>query len=292
MGAAAPRLAMNPESTRYLRPTELSAALAALSSCPRVILAGGTDLYATGTPQPERLRAPILDISAIEPLRSVRLEARQLMLGATVSWASVRDASWPPWLRALQQCAAQVGGEQVQNVATIAGNLCNASPAADGVPPLLALSARLELASAKGRRMIDLEEFVLGARRTALRSDELVTAVHIPARSPAARSAFYKLGARSSLVISIVSLALSFDFDAQDRICYAGLAVGSCAARAQRLHALESRLVGLDRATAAALEVPPLSELTPIDDVRGSAAYRREAVAVLVRRGLRELCRG
>lgn len=283
---------MSPESTRYLRPAELPTALGALALSPRLVLAGGTDLYASGTPAPARLRAPILDITAIERLRTLRLEAQQLTLGAAVTWSAVREARWPPWLRALQQSAAQVGGEQVQNVATIGGNLCNASPAADGVPPLLALSTRLELASAAAQRTVELDEFLLGARRTALQPDELVTALHIPRRSQRARSAFYKLGARSYLVISIVSLAVTLDFDLEGRICYAGVAVGSCAGRARRLSSLESRLLGLERTSASALELPELAELAPIDDVRGSASYRREAVAVLARRALQELCRG
>lgn len=283
---------MSPESTRYLRPNELSAALAALTSSPRLILAGGTDLYASGTPQPERLRSPVLDLTAIERLRSIQFEAQELTLGAAVTWAAIRDAPWPPYLRALQQAAAQVGGEQVQNVATIAGNLCNASPAADGMPPLLALSARIQLASLKGTRTLELDEFVLGARRTALRPDELLAAVCLPHRSERARSAFYKLGARSYLVISIVALAATLDFDLQGRICYAGFAVGSCAARARRLTLLESRLIGLNRAEAPALKLPEPIEIAPIDDVRASADYRREATAVLLRRALRELCDG
>lgn len=284
---------MRPESAQYLRPTGLPAALATLAAAPRVVLAGGTDLYATGMPMPERLRQPVLDITALEALRAVRIEDQELIIGATATWASVRDGELPVWLRALRQAAAQIGGEQIQNVATVAGNLCNASPAADGVPPLLALSARVELASIRERRSVALDEFVVGPRRTACRADELMVAIRVPLRSEQARSAFYKLGARSYLVISIVSLAITLDFDARGRINYAGLAVGSCSARPQRLRSLESRLLGLDRRSLGGLPwSDALAEIAPIDDIRGSAAYRREAVATLLPRALREVCGG
>jgi CO/xanthine dehydrogenase FAD-binding subunit len=284
---------MNPDSAQYLRPTGLSAALAALAAAPRLVLAGGTDLYATGVPMPAKLRQPVLDITAIKRLRNIGVEGNELIIGATATWADVRDGELPVCLRALKQSAAQVGGEQVQNVATIAGNLCNASPAADGVPPLLALSARIDLASARGVRTVPLEEFILGPRRTACRPEELVVAVRVPLLSSNARSSFYKLGSRSYLVISIVSLAATLDFDASGRISYAGFAVGSCSARAARLTSLESRLVGLDRVSAKAVSIPSnISEIAPIDDIRGSGAYRRDAVATLLQRSLRELCDG
>ena len=284
---------MVPDSAKYLRPTELSTALASLSTAPRVVLAGGTDLYATGVPVPERMRQAVLDITAIEHLRGIRLEKSEVIIGACTTWAEVRNAELPEWFRSLKQSAAQVGGEQVQNVGTVAGNLCNASPAADGVPPLLALSARIELASARGVRTVALKDFVLGPRRTACQPDELVVAIRMPMRSANCRSAFYKLGSRSYLVISIATLAATLDFDANGRISYAGLAVGACSASARSLISIESRLVGLDRAAARSLPIPDeMPELSPIDDIRGSAAYRRDAVSTLVRRALHELCDG
>jgi len=219
---------MVPDSARYLRPTELSTALASLSAAPRVVLAGGTDLYATGVPTPERLREAVLDITAIGRLRGIRVESAEVVIGACTTWAEVRDAELPAWFHALKQSALQVGGEQVQNVGTVAGNLCNASAAADGVPPLLALSARIELASTRGVRTLALQDFILGPRRTACAPDEIVVAIRVPLRSAKARSAFYKLGARSYLVISIAALAATIDFDAKGRISYAGLAVGAC----------------------------------------------------------------
>jgi CO/xanthine dehydrogenase FAD-binding subunit len=284
---------MNPESAPYLRPSELRVALATLAAAPRVVLAGGTDLYASGTPMPAKLRQSVLDITAIDQLRGIREDRGQLLIGATATWADVCSANLPAWFQGLKQAASQVGGLQIQNVATVAGNLCNASPAADGIPPLLALSALIDLDSARGARTVSLEEFVLGSRRTACSSDELVTAVRIPRRSAQARSVFCKLGARSYLVISIVSLAVTLDFDAKGRICYAGIAVGSCAARARRLTALEERILGLDRSAARALSInDDMAEISPIDDIRATAAYRRDALATLLKRALDEVCGG
>jgi CO/xanthine dehydrogenase FAD-binding subunit len=284
---------MNTDFARYLRPNELSVALAILAAAPRVVLAGGTDLYATGTPMPPKLRQRVLDITAIERMRGIRMDRAEVVVGATATWADVREANLPIWLRGFKQAASQVGAEQIQNVATVAGNLCNASPAADGTPPLLALSALIDLASARGARTVALEDFVLGSRRTICSADELVTAVRIPARSARARSVFYKLGARSYLVISIVSLAVTVDFDSNGCICYAGLAVGSCAARPRRLHSLESRLHGLERGAARVMSISEeIPEISPIDDFRGTAAYRRDVLVTLLQRALREICGG
>jgi N-methylhydantoinase B len=288
---------MNNEAPQYLRPSELQAALASLAALPRLVLAGGTDLYASGTPMPQRLRQPVLDITAIDSLRAIRCERAGILIGATATWADLCRANLPLWCLGLKQAASQVGALQIQNVATVAGNLCNASPAADGVPPLLALGARIDLASVRGVRTLKLEEFLLGPRRTACAGDELVTGLRLAERSERARSVFYKLGARSHLVISIVSLAVSVDFDAHGRVTYAGIAVGSCAARPQRLLGLESRLLGTDRAGAQTLAqefatAADAPEIAPIDDIRGTALYRRDALATLLRRALREVCRG
>ena len=177
----------------------------------------------------------------------------------------------------------------MQNVGTVAGNVCNASPSADGIPVLLALDAQVELASLTGRRCVPLSEFVLGNRRTARLPGELVTAILVPRRERA-RSSFLKLGNRRYLVISIAMVAVLIDTDADGVICYAGIAVGSCSEVAQRLRTLEHKLLGQRAASGlSALATPQdLQVLSPIDDVRGSAAYRRDAALTLVRRAIEE----
>jgi CO/xanthine dehydrogenase FAD-binding subunit len=190
----------------------------------------------------------------------------------------------------LKQAAREVGGRQIQNAGTLAGNLCNASPAADGVPPLLALDAEIELAGASGARRLPLASFITGNRRTALAPGELMVAIHIAKPEHEARSAFVKLGARRYLVISIAMAAATLEIDG-GRIAAARIAVGACSAVAQRLPRLEAALLGapVDQRLGNLVDEAQLAPLTPIDDVRGSAAYRRDAVVTLLRRLLASL---
>ena len=154
---------------------------------------------------------------------------------------------------------------QIQNAGTLAGNLCNASPAADGVPALLVLDAEVELASAAGTRRLALADFILGNRKTARRPGELVTAVRIPKASAAGRSHFVKLGARRYLVISIVMAAARLAVDEAGLVSEAAIAVGACSAVAQRLPALEAALLGepADATLAERVEAGHLAGLAP-----------------------------
>jgi CO/xanthine dehydrogenase FAD-binding subunit len=274
---------------RFERPQSIAEAARLLASGPWAVLAGGTDLYPAHVGR--RVAAPLLDITAIVGLRGIRRDERGWTIGATTTWTDVVRADLPPLFDALKAAAREVGGVQIQNAGTVAGNLCNASPAADGTPVLLALGARVVLQSMRGERELALDEFVLGSRRTALGADELVVAVRIPARSMHARSAFAKLGGRRYLTISISTVAVVVVFDANGAIVEAAVAVGSCSAVARRLPALEARLLGVPAGNdpADVLDLADLAPLTPIDDLRGSAAYRRDATATLVRRALHEV---
>ena len=273
---------------RFERPQSIAEAARLLASGPWAVLAGGTDLYPAHVGRP--VATPLLDITAIAALRGIHRDERGWTIGATTTWTDVVRAELPPLFDALEAAAREVGGVQIQNAGTVAGNVCNASPAADGTPVLLALGARVVLQSERGERELALDEFVLGSRRTARADDELVVALRIPARSARARSAFAKLGGRRYLTISISTVAVVVDVDANGAVAEASVAVGSCSAVARRLPALEARLIGVaaDSDLAARLELDDLAPLTPIDDLRGSAAYRRDATATLVRRALRE----
>jgi CO/xanthine dehydrogenase FAD-binding subunit len=180
---------------------------------------------------------------------------------------------------------------QIQNAGTLGGNLCNASPAADGTPNLLALDALVELQSTRQLRRMPVSRFVLGNRRTGRESNEIVTALIIPKPKGKCRSSFLKLGARKYLVISIVMVAAVIEEGVGGTVAGARIAVGSCSAVAQRLPALEAALQGRRIGPALADAVTPahLAALTPISDVRGTAEYRSEAAIELVRRSLREL---
>jgi len=273
----------------YLRPTTLDQAVNALQHHRAQVLAGGTDFYpALGERWPS---TPVVDITAVSKLKGVSVHEDSFRIGGLTSWSEVIAAQLPPCFDMLKSAAREIGGVQIQNRGTIAGNLCNASPAADGVPPLLALDAEVELVSSGGTRRVSLEDFIMGNRKTLRRADEILTAVIIPRVVEDARSLFLKLGARRYLVISIAMVAVVLAMDERRRIRDIRIAVGSCSARAQRLRELECSLNGVPAQGDLGGLVSPhhLRTLSPIDDVRATAAYRRDAVLTLVRRAL-QIC--
>ncbi|MBM3571920.1 MAG: xanthine dehydrogenase family protein subunit M [Alphaproteobacteria bacterium] len=277
---------------KFLRPDTLDGALAALAGERWTVLAGGTDHY------PARVVAPrhdenVMDISGLASLRGIADAGDHWRLGALTTWSEMAAAALPPCFDGLRAAAREVGGEQIQNRATIAGNLCNASPAADGVPPLLTLDGVVELARMGGTRQIPLDRFILGNRRTDRRDSELVTAIRVPKVAARARSAFLKLGARRYLVISIVMVAGLLEVDRAGRVTAARIAVGACAPMARRLLLLETELIGhpADAGLAAMVHSSHLAPLSAIDDARADAAYRYHAALVLVRRCLVQMTR-
>ena len=270
----------------YLRPARLSEALAALAERPRVVLAGGTDVYPARVGRP--LDDDVLDITALADLRRIIDEDKEWRIPALATWTDVIEADLPPLFDGLKLAAREVGGVQIQNTGTVCGNLCNASPAADGMPNLLALDAMVELASQRGTRTVPVGEFVTGNRQTVRRPDELVVSLRVPKPRQPARSTFVKLGARKYLVISIAMVAAVLEVAADRTVSAARLAIGACSAAAQRLPALERELVGqrVDPSLGDIVNARHVASLTPIDDVRGTAAYRRDAAVTLLRRAL------
>ena len=283
----------------FFRPTDIGDALSALADggpggAPWVVIAGATDHY------PARVgRAPvedILDVTAIRRLRGIEAvggtEDRPSgwHIGALTTWTDLVETPLPPMFEGLKAAALAVGGLQIQARGTVVGNVCNASPAADGTPNLLALDAAVDLASERGTRRVPIGAFVTGNRRTVRAADELVTGLFIPAAMPGAKvcSVFEKLGSRAYLVISIAMVAAVVEVGADARIAQARIAVGACSEVAQRLPALEAVLAGQPATPEAAqlVDAAQLADLAPIDDVRGTAVYRREAALVLVRRAL------
>ena len=278
----------------YLRPADLRTALEALAAGvadgrPRVVVAGATDHY------PARVGRvvdeDVVDVSGIGTLAAIERDNVGWRIPAGVTWTTLAEADLPPLFDGLRAAARAVGGRQIQNRATVVGNVCNASPAADGLPNLLALDTVVELASSRGVRRIAVNEFVTGNRKTVRAPDELVTGLFVPEPPGTARSTFLKLGSRAYLVISIAMVAVVIVVDAGRRIVSARVAVGACSAVAARLPALEADLRGEFAAPSLEKVVRPahLAGLSPIDDVRGSAAYRRQAAEVLVRRAIAEV---
>jgi CO/xanthine dehydrogenase FAD-binding subunit len=274
----------------YLRPDTLDKAVNALASSGGKILAGGTDFFPSLGDRP--VIVDVVDISGIAELNGIVEEPDYIRIGGLTTWTEVIQAALPRCFDGLKAAAREIGGVQIQNRGTVAGNLCNASPAADSIPPLLTLDAEVELASQAGTRRVLLADFIVGNRKTLRRPGEILSRVFVPRTVENAASTFLKLGARRYLVISIAMVSVVIQADAVGRVADARVAVGSCSAVATRLTNLERTLLG---APVAGLEslvgADHLKDLSPISDIRGTAAYRQDAALRLVQRALNAFAR-
>lgn len=272
----------------FLRPGNLNEALDALVHTRGTVLSGGTDLFPAFTGS--QLPGTVIDISGVAELKGIDATQEYFQIGGRTTWRELLDAPLPPGFDGLRAAAREIGSVQIQNQATVAGNICNASPAADGVAALLALGAEIVLASRDGSRVVSLSNFVQGNRKTLRQPDEILTSIRIPRRWENAASSFLKLGARRYLVISIVMVAANLLIDPGWRIREAAVCVGACSPKALRLTELEKTLTGrpVGPQIAAAVRPEHFSALSPIDDIRATAAYRLDAAQTLVRRALTE----
>lgn len=269
------------------RPRDLADALAALASEPEArLLAGGTDLMV-------QINAGHHDPSTIVSLRRLadlkgwdRVDG-DLLLGAGMSYAAMQvelDVAAP----SLSLAARTVGSPQIRNAGTLGGNLGTASPAGDTLPPLAALEAEVVIATQQGDRRVPIDEFVVGVKRTVLRPVEIIREVRVPAaRGP---QVFLKVGPRNAMVIAVASCAIVLDVPSQRVRCALG-AVAPTPVRTLEAERFASAEVDWERATVSDAAAARFGELAataaaPIDDHRSTAAYRREAVEVIARRGL------
>jgi carbon-monoxide dehydrogenase small subunit/xanthine dehydrogenase small subunit len=281
-----------PAAPSYYRPRSLDDAIEILAQRAGEVrpVAGGTDILVEakdGQRDPGRL----FDISAVPELKGIEERNGDLWMGAASTHTEIMESHLVAhWLPALHQACAVIGGPQIRNRGTLGGNLANASPAADAVPPLLAAGAVLEIVSANGRREIAIDDFYLGYRKSALEPDELIVGVRVP-RRPGLRSAFLRLGQRQAQAISKVSLALAMTFR-DGRPEFVRVALGAVAPTVIRALETEKALMaggyeGLLRARTTIRE-----EVRPIDDIRSTAEYRRQMASVLLDRAVRRIVEG
>lgn len=276
----------------FTRPADMPEALEALAHNGRVVpVAGGTNILVN------LKRAPldadlVVDLTGLEELTPISENNGSVRMGAGFTFARLLE--WRPGgaIEGLMRpmCVA-FAGPLIRNLATVGGNVCDASAAADISPPLLALDAAVELESAaRGRRRLPLAEFFQGVRRTARRPDELLTAIKFPCPAEDERWFYYKLGKRKADAISIVSIAMTVSLE-QDKVEQARIALGAVAPVAMRTPETEALLLGetLDEAVINAAAATAARESRPIDDFRATGAYRRQMVEALVRRGLTEI---
>ncbi len=262
----------------------LADALAQLASSDKQVLAGGTDVFTLDWPAQQQF----INIARVPELKTIEEHDVYWRIGAAVTWSDLASAKLPVLFDGLIAAGKEVGSIQIQNAATIVGNVCNASPAADGTPVLIAMDAEIEITDKSGTRVLPICEFVLGPRSIALKPDQLVVAIRIPKKPGSVTSQFCKLGSRKYLVISFVSIAAVIAVES-NFITSAGIAVGSCSPVACRLASLEARLVNQPLQVLSDIEVTPeadLAPLTPIDDKRATADYRLQAAQSLLQRTL------
>jgi xanthine dehydrogenase small subunit len=269
-----------------LRPQSLAEAVRHLEADPALVpTAGCTDLMVRG-PEALHLMDRVIDLLGVPELRGIREVDGGLEIGATTSFTEIRrSAAVRAAFPALAEAAAVVGGWQIQNRATLGGNMANASPAGDSLPVLLALDAVVVAAGAGGLREIPYADFHTGYRKTALRPGEIVARVRIPGLPEGGFQAFRKVGTREAQSISKVVVAMTGRIEG-GKISELRLAAGSVAPTPVRLRAAEEAVrgasPGAQAADAAGREAA--RGVTPIDDVRSTADYRRFALERVVRR--------
>lgn len=255
------------------------------------ILAGGTDVmvqYLQGDISPSVL----LHVRRLEELRGIDTNGVTTLGALTTHWELATSSVLGGLHPALGEAAATVGGRQTQNVGTIAGNVVNASPAADLVPPLLVADATVELASAGGTRTLPLERFLVGRRRTAREPGEIVTRFSLDPPGPRTGEVYLKVGRRRAMEVAVVGLAARLAFDEDGTVADARIAVCSVAPAPFRASAAEAALRGsrLEEAAISDAGSHLLESAQPIDDPRASAAYRRRVLAPLLGRAV-GICR-
>jgi CO/xanthine dehydrogenase FAD-binding subunit len=275
----------------YFRPDTLDEAVHVLASSGGQVLAGGTDFFPSLGDRP--VSGTVVDISRLSELKGVVRDAKYIRIGGLTTWSEIVRTALPRCFDGLKAAAREIGGIQIQNRGTVAGNLCNASPAADSVPPLLTLDAEVELTSQASTRRIPLADFIVGNRKTLRQPGEILSQIFVPRTLENAASTFLKLGARRYLVISIAMVAVVLQKDSACRVSEARVSIGSCSAVARRLTQLEHALRGASAAPGlgSLATADYLKNLSPITDLRATAVYRRDAALHLVQRAL-DACAG
>ncbi len=276
----------------YLRPDNMADAIAALQATEEpCVLAGGTDLLIglkTRTVKPQCL----IDLKGIPDLDAIQYD-NGFKLGALTT---VRDIEVSPLIRekipVLSEAAATLGSIQIRNRATVGGNLCHGSPAADMAAILLAMNSKVEIATGNGARTIELDQFFSAPNQTALKPNEVLSQIIIPEEIERFKGIYLKHGPRKAMDIGIVNIAIVLDADAASGLCnQIMIALGAVAPRPIRARKAEALLNGaklnpeaIQKAAGAAAD-----EATPITDFRASAGYRKDLVINLVARGIDQI---
>jgi CO/xanthine dehydrogenase FAD-binding subunit len=273
---------------RYEAPSSLDQAVALLAQATGEarVLAGGTDLLVqmkTDMIEP----ALVVDIKGIAELRQIKEEGGGYRIGAAVSGAELKEhprlsTVWPGVIEA----ANLIGSTQIQGRATMGGNLCNGSPAADSVPALIAAAAKASVVGPKGRRDVPVEEIMVGPRKLSLAKGEVIASFVLPAKAARTADAYLRFIPRTEMDIAVVGCGVCLTLDARGVCSAARVSLGAVAARPLLVAPAAAALVGtrLDEAAMNKLDAAARAACQPIDDKRGTKEYRIKVAGVLARR--------
>ena len=267
----------------YFQPNDLNSAFDILKNNSNLTIAAGcTDLFPVTNNI--SLDKNILDITNINSMRGFGLNNENTKIGAATTWTDIINENLPSCYDMLKACAKEVGSIQIQNLGTIGGNICNASPAADSIPCLLALDAKLELLSVNNQRIIPIDEFILGSRKTKLQQGEILTSIIIPKEKEKGSSSFKKIGARKYLVISISMVACRI-LISDNVIEDISISIGSCSEVAKRIFSIERQLINknIKENIFNQVDFSQLNEISPITDIRSTQVYRLKASQSLIK---------
>ena len=275
-------------AVEYAKPQSIDDAIRALNNAPAGarVLAGGTDLLVQL--RAGHVRPPVIvDLKGIAELRRIEVTATGFRIGAAVAGAELGEhaqfaAEWPGVTEAFHL----IGSTQIQGRASIGGNLCNASPAGDTIPAMIAVGARCVIATATGERELPVEQFVVGVGRNALVPGELLLGLRLPRAGAGTSDAYLRFTPRTEMDIAVAGCGVSVTLDASGVCTHARVGIGAVAPTALLVPAAAAALVGtrLDDAALAAAGAACSAAASPITDKRGTADYRRKVVGVLCRR--------
>jgi len=255
------------------------------------LIAGGTDLLVSMRKK-KITPSYLINIKTIPNLDYISYDGESLNIGTLATLSEIENS---PLVRdrapVISNSAHQIGSQQIRNLGTVGGNLCNASPAADMAPSLIALGGKAKLKSLKGERVVSLEEFFIGPGETVLQSDEILTEIQVPNPPPNTQGVYLKLPARTAIDLAVVGVATVVTLDSnRTNIIDVKIVLGAVAPTPIRARGAEGIIRGkfveenlIEKAAGVAAE-----EAQPISDIRGSASYRKEIVKVLTNRGLRQ----
>lgn len=284
---------------KIYRPETIKETLEILAAIkgPRFLLAGGTDLMVQSK-DGKIPKSSWVALPAIDELTAIREEAPSsgfpcgsIWIGCCATFRDcIKSSLVTNYIPSLSQACEIAGGPQIRNMGTIGGNIANASPAADSVPPLISAGAEIELASLHGKRVVLLEEFTTAPRKTILQEDEIIIGIKVP-KNKNVVGKFMRIGTRTSMAISKVSIAVTLAKDINNNISYLRIALGAVAPTVIRAKQTENFLLenGITKNSIATAGKMIEQEVSPIDDIRSTKEYRRSMCKVLFKRILTDI---